>query len=278
MTGPVNPVETQVPWPHLFDAISLPIAVLDRRGEILRCNEAMAQFLNEPAMALHRQFIGDVVGSRLTQPTDPTDWGPSDLWLSGPDRPHRVMTFCLGGRPVRILADGLFNEHGVAMGTVLSFQQLEAQGVPVPDTLPAAIRSATAEVPRVAIDSEERHIDEDALGSEEEPSAILSQRHPEAFAELVAQYKYLMSLVLEERVFKVDHHIHEELRTMASRLGELEAGPRDVVDVHATALRIKMRASSMSRAKVLTIEGRLIVLELMGHLVSYYRNSSRHGG
>ena len=97
---------------------------------------------------------------------------------------------------------------------------------------------------------------------------------PDTFNELVQRYEELMDLALERRTHKVEHNVSESLRAVVEQLGFLKAGPRDVVEIHATALKSKTREATQAKAQAYAEEGRLMVLELMGYLVSFYRNYS----
>ena len=94
------------------------------------------------------------------------------------------------------------------------------------------------------------------------------------FNQLVQQYGDLIELALEQQAFKVEYDISENLRTMADELGAFKAGPRDVVEIHSLALKRKSGEASHTRHQAYAEEGRIMVLELMGHLVSYYRTYS----
>jgi len=94
----------------------------------------------------------------------------------------------------------------------------------------------------------------------------------DTFHELVQGYGELMDLTLEQQVYKVEHNISKRLNSMTEQLGFLKAGPRDVVDIHSTALKEKSRGVTPQKAQAYAEEGRLMVLQLMGYLVSYYRN------
>ena len=54
-------------------------------------------------------------------------------------------------------------------------------------------------------------------------------------------------------------------------MGFLKAGPRDVIDIHTLTLRKKNEKATQAKAQAYVAEGRLMVLELMGYLTSYYR-------
>jgi hypothetical protein len=51
-----------------------------------------------------------------------------------------------------------------------------------------------------------------------------------------------------------------------------------VIDIHTTALRRKLGSSPLPRARAYQQEARLVVLELMGYLVNYYRRRALSSG
>ena len=95
---------------------------------------------------------------------------------------------------------------------------------------------------------------------------------PKTFQELVRSYGSLLDRALEQRVYKVQNNVSEGLRSIAEEMGALKAGPRDVVEIHSTALKLKVSGENPKKVEAYAEEGRLIVLELMGHLASHYRN------
>lgn len=94
---------------------------------------------------------------------------------------------------------------------------------------------------------------------------------PEIFNEIVQQYGDLMELALEQHAYKVEHNISDKLRVLAEQLGFLKAAPRDIIEIHTTSLKQKTQDVTPVKAKAYVAEGRLMVLELMGDLASYYR-------
>ena len=102
----------------------------------------------------------------------------------------------------------------------------------------------------------------------------LHEAMPDMFNELVRRYGDTMDLAVEQRIYRVDHHTSEQLRSLGEKLGFSKAGPRDVVEVHTTALKKKTNGTTPQGAVAFTEEGRLMVLELMGYLASHYRNYS----
>jgi DNA-binding response OmpR family regulator len=102
----------------------------------------------------------------------------------------------------------------------------------------------------------------------------LRESFPDIFNELVQRYCDLLDLALEQRAYKVEHTVSEALRALSERLGFLKFGPRDVVEIHSMALKKSLNGTTPQKAQAYTEEGRWMVLELMGYLVSYYRNYS----
>jgi hypothetical protein len=100
----------------------------------------------------------------------------------------------------------------------------------------------------------------------------LHKSAPESFHELVRQYEQVLELALEQNLYKVEHDVSEQLRTVADRLGFYRAGPRDAVNIHILALNNKTREQTSSQVRAYADIGRMKLLELMGYLVSYYRN------
>jgi hypothetical protein len=88
------------------------------------------------------------------------------------------------------------------------------------------------------------------------------------------QYGDLMEKALEQRTFKIEHSIPKRLQVLAEQIGFLQAGPRDVIDIYTEALRGKTDKTIPTKTEAFVEEGRFLVLELMGYLVSFYRTHS----
>lgn len=100
----------------------------------------------------------------------------------------------------------------------------------------------------------------------------LRESDPDLFETLVLGFMRIQDMAIEQRVLKVDHPIREGLQVMAEQLGKVKAGPRDAIEIYAQALNSQNRDIPSQKAQAYTEESRLLVLELMGHLVSFYRN------
>jgi len=99
----------------------------------------------------------------------------------------------------------------------------------------------------------------------------LREGMPAAFDELSRQYAALIEQAFEQRIYKVDNFVSDGLRGLADRLGALRAGPRDVVELHTVVMRQRLATAAPEQVEAYGEEGRLLILELMGHLVSHYR-------
>jgi response regulator RpfG family c-di-GMP phosphodiesterase len=95
---------------------------------------------------------------------------------------------------------------------------------------------------------------------------------PAEFERLAKTYADILSLALEQRAFRVDRRTSQALQELADQLGAHSAGPRDVIDLHVMALKERLARANREQAAALTEEGRLLVLELMGYVVTYYRS------
>ncbi|NUM43978.1 MAG: response regulator [Anaerolineales bacterium] len=100
----------------------------------------------------------------------------------------------------------------------------------------------------------------------------LRESAPDVFNLLMNRYQVLMENALEHRIYHVDQGVSKDLRTLADQLGFLKAGPRDVIELHTQALKSKINQVPLQKAQAYVEEGRLMVLELMGYLVTFYRS------
>lgn len=92
-----------------------------------------------------------------------------------------------------------------------------------------------------------------------------------AFGVLVSRYGQLLERAVENRVYRDDRQQSAELRELAQQLRFLNAGPRDVIDVHLTSVKVALRRGAERPAAPLLEEARPLVLQLMGELLSIYR-------
>jgi PAS domain S-box-containing protein len=99
----------------------------------------------------------------------------------------------------------------------------------------------------------------------------LSRDNPERFVRFSEDFAELLDLRLEELAYKQDNRVSERAKELAGRLGRVHAGPRDIIELYKKSLEGKKSSTGPKKTKVLLEEGRMLTLEVMGHLVSFYR-------
>jgi CheY-like chemotaxis protein len=105
-------------------------------------------------------------------------------------------------------------------------------------------------------------------------SGALRERYPEKFAAIVADYERMMAAYVDCLYMKrVKPREHMEI--LVTQIGDHGGGPRDLLDVHTAVLEVVNARQPTGRAQALTLEGRLMALEMMGLLVDYYRVGHR---
>lgn len=97
---------------------------------------------------------------------------------------------------------------------------------------------------------------------------------PDRFRDLSQRYGDLLEMALAHG--STARNISEGLRAISEELGAMKAAPRDLLDIHSETLRIKSCGATLAKAKEYADEGRLMLIEVMGYLVSYYRNYSNY--
>ncbi|HYG62490.1 MAG TPA: response regulator [Thermoanaerobaculia bacterium] len=102
--------------------------------------------------------------------------------------------------------------------------------------------------------------------------APLRAAFPERFAELVRDYGEILDRAVEQILQRQLAPFEHRLQKLASVAADLRAGPRDIVELHATAMKQREAEQGPQRMKLYLAEGRLRLLELMGYLVAVYRN------
>lgn len=105
-------------------------------------------------------------------------------------------------------------------------------------------------------------------------SGALRIRHPKVFAGLVKDYISVLDPYLNHLITRLDKP-REKMEVIATHLGELTGGPRDLLDIHVAALDQTIGGDTSERERSFAVEGRLLALEMMGLLVDFYRVGHR---
>jgi len=101
-------------------------------------------------------------------------------------------------------------------------------------------------------------------------AGAIRERASEIFARLARNYRGLMDDYLQQLVVDTPKPIRE-MKAIVQELGILSGGPRDLLDIHLTALESAAIGVNPARSEAYSVEGRLLALEMMGLLVDYYR-------
>lgn len=102
----------------------------------------------------------------------------------------------------------------------------------------------------------------------------LAESAPQLFAELVARYGQLLESHFSDASRAGERAMSRELQVMSESLGVMYAGPRDVIRMHQEALRLYTATATDHLARAMGNEGRLMLVELMGYLVAWYRRQA----
>ena len=99
----------------------------------------------------------------------------------------------------------------------------------------------------------------------------LKKYAPDAYKSIATRYGDLLDHSIEKRIYRVEYNISDHLRSLSEDLGFLKAGPRDVIEIHTGVLEEKCRGATPPKTQAYVEEGRIILLELMGDIVMFYR-------
>jgi len=265
-----NPSEEDALYPALFAALDIPLAVADDEWRIRATNPAWLGFMREREAGLEAAKGGDAnlveVCGRLL--------GPS---------PDRVAQAKAGMQAVLAGEKGSFelgyplHARGDQRWFLMRVKPLAAAGrrwllVSHTDVTGAGEFDSARQGREMDALEEYRGVERTEVAAHFFGQYSIRDQAPEVFEEMAARLGELLDAALLERGYRVERAVPGRLRELANELGLLRARPRDVVDVHVHAMRRKLAAASRQKAQIYLEEGRLMLVELMGYLASYYRN------
>lgn len=102
----------------------------------------------------------------------------------------------------------------------------------------------------------------------------LSGRAPETFAHLVRDYVAVLEPCLGRSADPVEP-TRAQMELIATRLGDANGGPRDLIDIHVAAMDSAIGRGADPYPRSLVVEARLFALQMMGLLVDHYRVGHR---
>jgi len=100
------------------------------------------------------------------------------------------------------------------------------------------------------------------------------ETYPNEFDRFVEAYALILNEQIESRIFKTNVKVPNQTRDLAMQFSFLKAGPRDVINVHKVALKKIVSDSSALKAYYIKEESRILLLEMFGYLIMFYRNKS----
>ena len=95
----------------------------------------------------------------------------------------------------------------------------------------------------------------------------------EVFTKLARRYGDLLTEAVGS-AGELDPSILEQLETMAAGLAVLHAGPRDAVEIHAAAIKVKERLVPTDEFSAYLDRGRVVLFELTSQLAAQYRTQA----
>jgi DNA-binding response OmpR family regulator len=111
----------------------------------------------------------------------------------------------------------------------------------------------------------------------EQTAAVFAQTslmigYPIEFKKLQHQYSEILHTALEQRIYKSEGDVSKQTKQLAEELGFFKANARDVIDIHKKALNKLPTHDSAQKYYFIKEESKILLVELMGYLVNYYRN------
>ena len=262
----------------ILNSLTVHIAVLDEHGTIIAVNDAWREFAQSNG---DPNLRATGVGANYFQVCENAR-GPSateaELVLTGMqavlrgELPVYELEYpCHSPTEERWFLLRVLPLQGAQRGLVVAHTDITEQRR-------AARAAAEAEELRQRLQAMERELrDVDRISrppsgqSLADASVPLRRRNPEAFREAVHLYTGLVDEALKRRAYD-EQPASAPLRELGERLGAEAAGPRDIVEIHLAAIRAASAEAPVTRQQAYLEEGRLLVLELMGHLAAYYRS------
>ncbi|MGR8931146.1 MAG: HAMP domain-containing protein [Gammaproteobacteria bacterium] len=95
---------------------------------------------------------------------------------------------------------------------------------------------------------------------------------PESFDELIVDYQSLLEKAMQRALYHTDEETNDLKTALVEKLSRLQAGPRDVMDIHIQALHKQTSDLNAKKRQAYIEEARYLLLEIMGNLTAHYRN------
>ena len=234
------------------------------------------------AVAGDRFSFGVVHANRMSEAIERVSRNDIDIILLDLGLPDAVGTDALaaiqphsGRTPIVVLTgheDEALAMRCIAMGAQDYISKGDIRPVPLRRSINYAINRSQEKEIRDLREMLEHYKDMTTAGPEQAAAAAppLKSRIPEHFTRLVTNYADVLRRYFDRMVVQAEKPRHDMNRIVAE-LGQQGGGPRDLVDIHVSALGQVSEDGNSVKARALALEGRLVALEMMGLLVEYYR-------
>lgn len=96
----------------------------------------------------------------------------------------------------------------------------------------------------------------------------------EVFTKLARRYGDILTQAVESASGELDPSIVDQLDTMAATLAVLHSAPRDAVELHAAAIKVKEHLLPADEFSPYLERGRVVLFELISQLAAHYRTQT----
>ena len=271
----------------VIDAVNAHIAVVDQSGKIVSVNRAWKKFARANGDPDLKSTGVGVNYLEVLHNASPTDQSAHDAYQGIASVLQEECTFFTIEYPCNTpSADHWFRMevsrlHLKTGGAVLAHHditdlhtaQMEREAL-IADL---AARNRLLEEEQTVLHRELSRLESQAHGHSTEITAHLygagplRQLAPQAFQQLTVDYAELISQALEMRAYRIQNDLSSSLQAIAERVGYLNGGPRDIVDLHREVLSGQLSKVKGAKARALTDEARLMLVKLLCYLAAYYR-------
>lgn len=258
------------------------LLVEDNEGDADIVREIMSEADREAYRILHAKSLKEAIAVLRESPIDVI---VLDLRLPDCEGVQSVRTLhnLANGTPIVVLTGAEDNQLAVACMDAGAQDYLEKNEMRA-RTLRRAIGYAISRIREAQVRELRQMLDRyRAMSSASQTTSVTAllagsgpvhERSPGEFEAIVHRYRGLIEPFLIKEAPQIDPP-HAEMEVIVTHLGDLNAGPRDLLDVHLEALNRAVAGQGNSEAKAVVFEARLLALQMMGLLVEFYRVGQR---
>ncbi|RMD76516.1 MAG: PAS domain-containing protein [Chloroflexi bacterium] len=257
----------------ILNSLSSEIVVLDEHGKIVAVNDAWIALARQhgctdvTAVGVGVEYAAACAVIGLSTAAPEVVQGLQTV-LAGAQAEFTYEYADTGAQGERWYALRAVPLRGERRGLVVAHQDITAQRRAAHIAAEAALlREQVRQMERELVNVEAISRPDDLVRSRLEP---LRLRAPDLFNQGLEQYGGLLEEALSSRIHRTPMPSWS-VRMLGEWFGTVWATPRDLIEVHLQAMRDRSQYHTPKKLQAYFEEGRLILLELMGHLASYYR-------